>query len=168
MDHAPGLAGRDLLAGAPQELESHRPVDLLALDPPAAAQADQRVADLPGAWRDKYRTYLGIAPPHDADGVLQDVHWSSGAIGYFPTYSLGNLYAAQLFEQAASELGDVHTMFRRGDFLPLRDWLQKNIFAQGRRYPPAELARRVTGQALSHAALMRHLRGKFSPLYGLN
>jgi carboxypeptidase Taq len=125
------------------------------------------VADLPAAWREKYRHYLGIEPPNDSDGVLQDVHWSSGAIGYFPTYTLGNLYAAQFFEQAARELGDLHAMFRRGEFLPLRDWLRKNIHVQGRRYPAAELARRVTGEPLSHDALMRHLRGKFTPLYRL-
>jgi carboxypeptidase Taq len=126
-----------------------------------------RVADVPAAWREKYQHYLGIEPPNDADGVLQDVHWSSGAIGYFPTYTLGNLYAAQLFEQAGRDLGDLHGMFRRGEFLPLRDWLRTYIHSQGRRYPAAELGRRVTGEPLSHAALLRHLRGKFTPLYGL-
>ena len=85
------------------------------------------VADLPAAWHAKYREYLGIQSPTDADGVLQDVHWSSGAFGYFPTYSLGNLYAAQFFEKAEQDLGDLHDMFRRGEFLPLRDWLRTNI-----------------------------------------
>lgn len=126
-----------------------------------------RVADLPSAWRDKYRAYLGIEPATDAEGVLQDVHWSSGAFGYFPTYTLGNMYAAQLFEQAARELGDLPAMFRRGEFAPLLDWLRTNVHSQGRRYPAAELARRVTGTLLSHDALMRHLRGKFGPLYDL-
>jgi len=126
-----------------------------------------RVADLPGAWRDKYREYLGIAPPNDADGVLQDVHWSSGAIGYFPTYSLGNLYAAQLFEKAREELGDPHAMFREGEFKPLLNWLRANIHSQGRRFPATELARSVTGVPLSHDALIRQLRTKFTPLYGL-
>jgi carboxypeptidase Taq len=128
---------------------------------------DLRVVDLPAAWREKYRNYLGIEPPTDSDGVLQDVHWSCGSIGYFPTYSLGNLYAAQLFEQAGQELGDLDAMFRRGEFLPLLEWLRKKIHREGRRYPAAELARRVTGQPLSHDALMRHLRAKFRPLYGL-
>jgi carboxypeptidase Taq len=126
-----------------------------------------KVTDLPAAWNAKYQEYLGIVPPNDSDGVLQDVHWSGGAIGYFSTYSLGNLYAAQLFEAAARDLGDLHDMFRRGEFLPLRDWLRAHIHTHGRRYPAAELARRVTGQPLSHDALMRHLRGKFGPLYGL-
>jgi carboxypeptidase Taq len=125
------------------------------------------VADLPEAWHAKYRQYLGIESPTDADGVLQDVHWSSGAFGYFPTYSLGNLYAAQFFEKAAKDLGDLNAMFRRGEFLPLREWLRANIHSHGRRYPAAELVRRVTGSPLSHDALMRHLRGKFGPLYDL-
>ena len=127
-----------------------------------------RVADLPSAWNEKYRKYLGIEPPNDADGVLQDVHWSSGAIGYFPTYTLGNLYAAQLFEQAWQKLGDLHAMFRSGEFVPLRDWLRAKIHSQGRRFRAAELARHVTGVPLSHDALMRHLRGKFGPLYDLS
>jgi carboxypeptidase Taq len=126
-----------------------------------------RVADLPAAWHSKYREYLGIQSPTDSDGVLQDVHWSSGAFGYFPTYSLGNLYAAQLFEQADQELGSLPAMFRRGEFMPLREWLGQQVHAVGRRYPAAELARRVTSQPLSHDALMRHLRGKFAPLYDL-
>ncbi len=125
------------------------------------------VTDLPEAWHAKYREYLGIQSPTDSDGVLQDVHWSSGAFGYFPTYSLGNLYAAQFFEQAAADLGDLHEMFARGEFMPLREWLRTNIHAAGRRYPAAELGRRVTDQSLSHDALMRHLRGKFGPLYDL-
>jgi carboxypeptidase Taq len=125
------------------------------------------VADLPAAWHAKYREYLGIQSPTDADGVLQDVHWSSGAFGYFPTYSLGNLYAAQFFEKAQQDLGDLHEMFSRGEFSPLREWLRSNIHSQGRRYPAAELGRRVTGQPLSHDALMRHLRRKFQSLYDL-
>jgi carboxypeptidase Taq len=126
-----------------------------------------RVVDLPEAWHVKYRQYLGIQSPTDSDGVLQDVHWSSGAFGYFPTYSLGNLYAAQFFEKAQEDLGDLHKSFARGEFMPLREWLRQNIHAHGRRYPAAELGLRVTGQPLSHDALMRHLRGKFGPLYDL-
>ncbi len=126
-----------------------------------------RVADLPAAWNAKYREYLGIDPPTDSDGVLQDVHWSGGAFGYFPTYSLGNLFAAQFFERAQQDLGDLAAMFRRGEFLPLRDWLRLHIHSQGRRYRAAELAERVTGSPLSHDALLRHLRAKFTPLYNL-
>jgi carboxypeptidase Taq len=125
------------------------------------------VADLPDAWHAKYREYLGIQSPTDADGVLQDVHWSSGAFGYFPTYSLGNLYAAQFFEKAEQDLGDLPEMFGRGEFMPLREWLRTNIHTHGRRWPAAELGRRVTGRPLSHDALIRHLRRKFEPLYEL-
>ena len=126
-----------------------------------------RVADLPAAWHDKYQHYLGIQSPTDADGVMQDVHWSAGLIGYFPTYTLGNLYAAQLFEKAERDLGDFAAMFRRGEFLALRDWLRVHVHEPGRRYAPADLVRRVTGEGISHGPLMRHLRGKFGPLYGL-
>lgn len=125
------------------------------------------VADLPGAWNEKYRHYLGIDVPTDTEGVLQDVHWSAGLFGYFPTYSLGNLYAAQFFDQARDDLGDLDDQFRRGEFQPLREWLQSHIHRQGRRYSPAELVERVTGKPLSHEALMRHLNGKFGELYGL-
>jgi carboxypeptidase Taq len=128
---------------------------------------DLQVADLPGAWNEKYRKYLGVESPTDANGVLQDVHWSAGLFGYFPTYSLGNLYASQLFEQARKELGDLEVAFQKGQFRPLRDWLQTKVHSQGRRYPAAELVRRITGQPISPAAQIRHLRQKFSPLYGL-
>ena len=138
----------------------------------ALLSGDLPVADLPGAWRDKYRQYLGIEPQSDADGCLQDIHWSAALIGYFPTYSLGNLYASQFFEQADRDLGGgapggLDRQFARGDFAPLRDWLGRNIHQRGQCYSAAELVQLVTGQPLSHAPLMRHLRGKLSPLYGL-
>ena len=125
------------------------------------------VADLPGAWNEKYREYLGVDPPNDADGVLQDVHWAAGLIGYFPTYALGNLYAAQFLAAARDQLGDLEAMFRRGEFGPLREWLRENIHRHGRRYSAAELAQRITGQPLSHESLIDHLNTKFLPLYGL-
>lgn len=126
------------------------------------------VGELPTAWNEKYRQYLGIAPPNDADGVLQDIHWSAGLFGYFATYSLGNLYAAQFFEQADRACGGLHAQFARGEFAPLRQWLVKQIHSHGRRYTAAQLVERITGAPLSHDALMRHLRGKFEPLYGLD
>ncbi len=128
---------------------------------------DLAVADLPGAWNEKYREYLGIDPPNDAGGVLQDVHWAAGLFGYFPTYALGNLYAAQFLATARDQLGDLDAMFRRGEFQPLRDWLREHIHRHGRRYSAAELAERITGRPLSHEALIDHLRTKFLPLYGL-
>jgi len=100
--------------------------------------------------------------------VLQDVHWSSGSIGYFPTYSLGNLYAAQFFATADAELGGLDAPHARGDFRPLREWLREKIHQQGQRYSAAELARHVTGRPLEPGPLLAHLRAKLGPLYGLD
>lgn len=132
----------------------------------ALLQGDLAVGDLPAAWREKYGQYLGVEPHRDADGVLQDIHWSAGLVGYFPTYALGNLYAAQCFEQADRDLGGVATLIARGEFAPLVEWLRDRIHLQGQRYTAAELVQRVTGQPLSHAPLIRHLKTKLAPLYG--
>jgi carboxypeptidase Taq len=133
----------------------------------ALLEDELRVDGLPAAWQEKYREYLGIISPTDADGVLQDVHWSAGLFGYFPTYALGNLYAAQFFAQASQDLGNLDGLFRRGEFGELREWLRANIHTHGRRYTPAQLAERITGKALSHAPLMEHLTTKYGELYGL-
>jgi carboxypeptidase Taq len=134
----------------------------------AMIEGDLQAADLPGAWNEKYQKYLGLIPPNDAQGVLQDMHWSGGLIGYFPTYALGNLYAAQFFAQARGDLGDLDAMFQQGEFLPLRQWLREKIHSQGHRYTAAELVRRITGRPLSHEPLMAHLKQKFYTMYGLN
>ncbi|MBM3968020.1 MAG: carboxypeptidase M32, partial [Planctomycetes bacterium] len=118
------------------------------------------VADLPQAWSDKYHNYLGIRPPDNALGVLQDVHWSAGLIGYFPTYTLGNIYAAQLYEAADRELGGVGRLIAKGEFTPLLAWLREKVHRFGRRYPPMELIENATGNAFSSDALIRHLRTK--------
>jgi carboxypeptidase Taq len=125
------------------------------------------VDDLPTAWNQKYQQYLGITPPTDAMGVMQDVHWSAGLVGYFPTYALGNLYAAQFYEQVVADLGDPAAHFRRGEFAPLLDWLRSNIHQHGQRYSASQLVERVTGRPLASEALMRHLQGKFGELYRL-
>lgn len=125
------------------------------------------VSDLPSAWNGKYRDYLGIEPSSDAEGVLQDIHWSGGAIGYFPTYTLGNLMAAQLFAVADRDLGGLAALFRQGDFRPLKEWLGKHVHEHGRRFPAGELVRRVTGAELNHEALMGSLKRKLVPLYAL-
>jgi carboxypeptidase Taq len=133
----------------------------------ALLTGDLPVAELPGAWSEKYQKYLSILPPNDADGCLQDIHWSAALIGYFPTYSLGNLYAAQFFEKADAELGGLDGQFARGQFAQLKRWLQKSIHERGQCHSAAELVKLVTGQPLSHAPLMRHLRDKLGPLYGI-
>jgi carboxypeptidase Taq len=124
-------------------------------------------ADIPAAWNEKMRKYLNITPPDDAKGCLQDVHWSHGAIGYFPTYTLGNLYAAQFFDQARKDLGDLDAQFAAGDFSPLLDWLRLNIHRHGRRYTARELVERVTGRPLSAKPLLNHLNAKAADLYGV-
>jgi carboxypeptidase Taq len=133
----------------------------------ALLNGDLAVADLPGAWKDKYQEYLGIEPPNDAQGCLQDVHWSAGLFAYFPTYSLGNLYASQFFEQADQDLGGLSALMRQGDFMPLKHWLNEKIHQHGQCYSATELVERITGKPLGSEALLRHLRGKLLPLYGL-
>lgn len=125
------------------------------------------IEELPAAWNQKYRDYLGIEPPSDADGVLQDVHWSAALIGYFPTYALGNLYAAQFYAQAAKDIGPLDEQFERGDLAPLLGWLRENIHDQGQRYTAPELVENVTGQPLTHDALIAYLREKYTRHYGL-
>lgn len=128
---------------------------------------DLSAGDLPAAWNQKYREYLGIEPPDYADGVLQDVHWGAALIGYFPTYSLGNLYAAQFFAQAQQDLGPMDEQFRRGEFQPLFNWLRTHIHRPGQCYTAAELVQKVTGQPLSHEPALEYLRTKFERLYGI-
>lgn len=127
-------------------------------------------AELPEAWNLKYREYLGVEVPDDTRGCLQDIHWSMGALGYFPTYTLGNLYSAQFFEAAADALGgatSLEAMLERGEFGPLLTWLRTNIHELGMTYASAELCEHVTGKPLSAEPLMRHLESKLLPIYGL-
>lgn len=129
--------------------------------------ADQLTpADLPDAWNDRYRQIVGVVAPSAADGVLQDVHWSAGLIGYFPTYSLGNIYAAQLFDAANEQIGDLSEMFAAGQFAPLLEWLQTHVHHFGRNLDPAELIRRATGSAPSSKPLIDSLRNRYQSLYG--
>lgn len=118
------------------------------------------VRDLPSAWNEKYACYLGIAPPTDRLGVLQDVHWSAGLIGYFPTYTLGNIYAAQLFEQVDRQLGGLQSLIARGEFRPLLEWLQTHVHRHGQSYLPMELIERATGQPVDSKYLVEHLKTK--------
>ncbi|QDV73250.1 carboxypeptidase M32 [Botrimarina mediterranea] len=132
----------------------------------AMIEGDLLPSDLPAAWNEKYASIVGITPPSDANGCLQDVHWSAGLFGYFPTYSLGNLYSAQFFDQAEADLGDLEAMFAAGEFDPLLGWLRKNIHQVGQRLSASQLVERVTGKPLSHEPLMRRLKAKFGELYG--
>ena len=133
----------------------------------ALLTGDLKAGDAPGAWNERFKKYFDLTPPDDAQGCLQDVHWSGGGIGYFPTYSLGNLYAAQFFAQAGKDLGDLDAQFARGEFRPLLAWLREKIHRQGMRYTAGQLVERVTGKPLSHQPLMAHLRAKYGALYGI-
>lgn len=126
-----------------------------------------RVEDLPQLWDERMESYLGIRPPDAARGVLQDIHWSIGLIGYFPTYSLGNLYAAQFFRQAKQELPGLMDRVARGDLLGLKDWLNRKIHARGRRLRADELVQALTGTALQVDCFMEYLEEKYGALYQL-
>ncbi|MEE2907880.1 MAG: carboxypeptidase M32 [Planctomycetota bacterium] len=133
----------------------------------ALMKGDLAVGDLPEAWNTKYRDYLGIDVPNDAKGCLQDVHWSMCAMGYFPTYTLGNLYCAQFFEKAMSDMPDLYEQFAQGEFEGLLNWLRTNIHEHGQRYRAADLCEHVTGRPLESAPLVKHLNDKLRPLYGV-
>lgn len=125
------------------------------------------VEDLPEAWSAASQRLLGVRPPGDAEGVLQDIHWSMGSIGYFPTYALGNLYAAQFFAAFAREHPDWPAQVRQGQFAVLREWLRDKIHRHGRVYSARELCRRVTGCPLDPVHQLEYLNRKFSEVYGL-
>jgi carboxypeptidase Taq len=122
-------------------------------------------ADLPAAWNAAYHHHLGVTPASDAEGCLQDGHWGAGMFGYFPTYTLGNLYAAQLFARARTDLGGPEEAFSRGDFGALLGWLRQRVHRQGGRYLAPRLIERVTGSALDHRPFIQALRGKYGELY---
>jgi carboxypeptidase Taq len=120
------------------------------------------VADLPRVWNERMKKYLGVDVPDDAHGVLQDMHWSVGYFGYFPTYQLGNVISVQIWEVVRRELGDVEKQFARGEFAPLREWLREHVYRHGSIYPPRELLRRVTGSELDPEPYLQYLRTKFA------
>ncbi len=122
-------------------------------------------SDLAEAWATRSSEYLALDVPDHAHGVMQDVHWAAGSFGYFPTYTLGNIIAAQLWELAGAELGDPEELIEAGELVALRDWLGERIHRHGARYQPAELAERALGGPMDPAALLRRLRGKFGELY---
>lgn len=123
--------------------------------------------DLPCAWNDRYASVIGVSPPSAADGVLQDVHWSAGLFGYFPTYTLGNLIAAQLHQAADTALGGLDLQIEQGDFAPLMTWLRENIHVHGRKYTADELVRNATGRSLSAEPLIASLRQRYALVYDL-
>jgi carboxypeptidase Taq len=126
---------------------------------------DGRVAlkDLPSEWNARMDEYLGIDVPDDARGVLQDMHWAGGSMGYFPTYALGNVISVQIWERMREDVGDVDEQMERGEFGQIREWLRSNLYVLGRKYTPQETIERVTGSRIDPAPYVRYLREKLAP-----
>lgn len=126
-----------------------------------------KAADLPELWNQKYREYLGVEPTSYADGVMQDVHWSGGAFGYFPSYSLGNMYAAQFANTMERELEGLWDKVGAGELYPIKEWLTERIYRYGKLRTPSELVQSVTGEALNPQYLVNYLTKKYSDIYKL-
>jgi carboxypeptidase Taq len=125
------------------------------------------VNEIPQAWNDKYEQYLGIRPENDGMGCLQDVHWSMGAFGYFPTYALGNLYSSQFFDRMTKDI-DVKDLMGRGELRPILSWLRTNIHHKGKLYPASELVKVVTGKSLNEDYFIEHLKSKYGKIYDVS
>jgi carboxypeptidase Taq len=132
----------------------------------AMLTGDLATKDLPAVWNARMKDYLGVVPPNDAQGCLQDIHWCHGAVGYFPTYTLGNLYAAQFYEQATKDIPSLEQGFETGDFSGLLGWLREKIHRHGCRYLARDLVKRVTGKPLEARPLLEHLKRK-AAMYGV-
>jgi carboxypeptidase Taq len=126
-----------------------------------------KVKDLPEAWNSKFKQFFGLTPPTADVGVLQDIHWAAGYVGYFPTYCLGNIYASQFFVAAHRDMPDLEAQISKGNLIPLRDWLVEKVHQWGRTYPAPELVRRATGSGPSTAEFKTYIRTKFGELYSL-
>jgi carboxypeptidase Taq len=122
---------------------------------------------LPAVWRDYTREYLGLESETDADGVLQDIHWSLGSFGYFPSYALGNLYGLQIRNKLKSDLPDMETAIAGGKFGEIHAWLKDTIYRWGCRLEPAELLFKITGEKLSVNPFLEYIEGKYTELYGI-
>ena len=127
-----------------------------------------KLAEVPAAWNARMKEYLGVDVPNDAQGVLQDIHWSGGMLGYFPTYSLGNIISCQIWEKAQAALPGLDEQFARGEFMPLREWLRTTLHQYGRKFTPTETLQRVVGGPIDVGPYVRYLRTKLSDIYGLN
>ena len=132
----------------------------------ALLEGSLRVKDLPEVWNSRFQQYLGITPPDNAKGVLQDIHWSGGLIGYFPSYALGNLIAAQLWERINADIPDLPDQIRQGQFAPWVAWLREKVHRHGSKFEPQQLIQSVTGSKIDPAAYMRYLDQKFKAIYG--
>ncbi|MEM4729294.1 MAG: carboxypeptidase M32 [Thermoplasmata archaeon] len=127
-----------------------------------------RIDEVPQFWNERFESYLGLKVPDDSQGCLQDIHWSIGAVGYFPTYTLGNIYAAQLYYKLRKDVPDMDERVAAGDFAPILGWLRDNVHRHGKRYRAKELIERVTGEGLNEERLLGYLREKYGELYGVS
>ncbi len=123
-----------------------------------------KTKDIPTVWNELYKKYLNIDVSRDADGVLQDVHWAFGSIGYFPTYSLGSFYAAQFYHQAKRDIDSLDEKIAKGEFKPLLQWLRTNVHIHGRRYQSEELCQKITGEPLNLSYFINYIERKFLSL----
>ncbi len=126
-----------------------------------------KVKDLPALWNEKVKEYLSIVPSNDSEGVLQDIHWSGGDFGYFPSYALGNLYSAQFYAKASEDIGDLKDHIKNGNIYVFTGWLKNNIHRWGKAYKPMELVKKVTGEALNPQYFINYVKEKFSYIYGI-
>lgn len=127
-----------------------------------------KVSELPAYWNAKYKEYLGIDVPSDTKGVLQDIHWSHGSFGYFPTYSIGSFYAAQFFDQAKKEISGLENQIEHGELKPLLNWLREKIHRYGKFYTATELCEKITGEKLNFSHFMNYAREKYKAIYKLS
>ena len=134
----------------------------------ALIEGSIEVKDLPSYWNKKYKEYLNIDVPNDSEGVLQDIHWSHGSFGYFPTYSLGSFYAAQFFAQAQKEIPNLEDLISKGEMLPLLNWLREKIHRFGKLYSAEELCIKVTGEKLNFDHFINYAKTKYGNLYNLS
>lgn len=128
---------------------------------------DFEVKDLPAIWNEKYKTYLGVVPENDGEGVLQDVHWAGGSFGYFPSYALGYMYAAQLKQVMVKDIPDFDALLEQGNLLPIKEWLNEKIHRFGKMKKPLEILKDVTGEGLNAQYLIDYLYKKYSDVYQL-
>lgn len=129
---------------------------------------DLKVKDLPKVWNRLYEEYLGVTPENDAKGVLQDVHWAGGSFGYFPSYALGYMYAAQLHNKMLEDLPNFDQLLEEGNLLPIKEWLTEKVHQYGKLKKPLEILTEVTGEGLNAKYLIDYLKEKYGKVYGLN
>jgi carboxypeptidase Taq len=125
-----------------------------------------QVSELPQVWNQMYREHLGVRVENDAEGVMQDTHWPSGFYGYFPSYTLGNIYSGQMLEKLSQDLGEWRSQLAKGNMKDMKRWLIDNVHSQGNLYDPADLIDKITGRKLDAEPYLEYLREKNGALYG--